>query len=101
MVQVLIKPSGTNEWICGALLHVWEWRIKQVHIAGRVQTCYPLAITGTVSCYEQWPVMGMLENSPPLFKYHSLPISVIWASEGLADRGKEGPQGMLSISQGM
>lgn len=49
MVQVLIKPSRTNEWICGSLLHVWELRIMQVHIAGKVQTCYPLDIISSVT----------------------------------------------------
>lgn len=41
MVQVLIKPSRTNEWMCGSLLRVGELRITQVRIAGQVQTCDP------------------------------------------------------------
>lgn len=55
-------------------MHVWELRIMQVHLAGKVQTCYPLDITNTVTCHQQQPVLGM-ENL--LCKYHNLHISVM------------------------
>lgn len=48
MVQVLIKPSRTNEWVCRSLLCVCGLRILQVDMAGRVQTCHTLAFTNRV-----------------------------------------------------